>query len=95
MTRELSSNQVLILNVTGELDETLTRRIVSDVSRHATHETTLIVVSLAGATKVRWNALCSLGRAAESWRTAFRGVVVRGTRPSLCAVLATVDGIGS
>lgn len=84
-----------MVDVTGELDESLTRRIVTDVGAKATDETALIVVSLAGATTVHWDALCSLGRAADAWRTAWRRVVVRGMRPSLRAVLATVDGIGS
>jgi anti-anti-sigma regulatory factor len=90
-----TDGHVLNLSVEGALDETAARDAARAVSERANGETRLIVLSLANATEVRWNALCRLGRAVGTWRRAYGEVIVRDPRPSLRAALAQVDGIGA
>jgi len=93
MHERLGSRSVLLVQHTGELDESATRHLVDEVRERTTSETALIVVSLADATAVHWNALCNLARAAQVWRSGHRSVVVKAARPSLRAALASADGI--
>jgi anti-anti-sigma regulatory factor len=83
---------VLVVRHSGELDESASRHLVERVRERTTRDTTLIVVSLSGATEVHWNALHRLARALRSWR-ACRKVVLKGARPSLRALLASADGM--
>jgi hypothetical protein len=92
MQQRTDSRSVLVVRHSGELDESATRHLVDEVRDRTTSETALIVVSLADATAVHWNALCNLARAAQVWRAGHRSVVVKGARPSLRAALASVDG---
>jgi anti-anti-sigma regulatory factor len=81
-------HHVLNLSIEGELDDTAAKHLVKVVRERATDETRTIAISFGGATAVRWNALCRLGRALARWRTAYGSVVVSDSRPSLRAVLA-------
>jgi hypothetical protein len=86
-------NGVIVVRACGELDRPATNRLVNDVRALVTPKTELIVVSLAGTTSVHWNALCVLGRAAKAWRAATYDVVVKEARPSLRAMLQSVEGL--
>jgi anti-anti-sigma regulatory factor len=88
MLHARTDHHVLNLSIEGELDETAANHIVRAVRERANPETRLILLSLAGATAVRWNALCRLNRALDLWRSAYGTVVVRDSRPSLRSALA-------
>jgi len=75
----------------GELDRTATERLVEDIGSQLDATTELIVVSLERTTTVRWNALCILGHAAQTWRAAACNVVVKQARPSLRAMLCAAN----
>jgi hypothetical protein len=83
------------VRVTGELDEAATLQVVNEVRARTTPDTALVVVSLAEATEVHWDALCRLERATTLWRAACLTVVLEGARPSLRALLAAVDCLAS
>jgi anti-anti-sigma regulatory factor len=88
-----SARTLVVVRVIGELDDRATQRVEDDVRRQATGDTTLIVVSLARATSVRWDAVCRLGRAVAAWRAACVDVVVEVASPRLQTLLASVDGL--
>jgi hypothetical protein len=89
----MQDSGVIVAHTSGELDRPATHRLVHDIESQVTPKTELIVVSFAGTTSVRWNALIVLCRAAQAWRAAMVDVVVKEARPSLRAMLATVEGL--
>jgi hypothetical protein len=94
MSEVTQPSGIVIVRACGELDQMASRRLIDDVRSRITERTSLVVVSLAETTGVHWNALCILGRAAQSWRTSMRNVVVNEARPSLRAMLTNIDGLG-
>jgi hypothetical protein len=95
MLHARTDHHVLNLSIEGELDETAANHLVRAVRECAGPETRLISLSLGRATAFRWNALCRLNRAFDSWRTAYGAVVVRDSRPSLRSALQHANPDGS
>jgi ABC-type transporter Mla MlaB component len=93
MSEVTQSSGIVMVRACGELDQSASRRLVADVRSRLTEKTSLVVVSLAETTGVHWNALCLLGHVAKTWRTAMRNVVVHEARPSLRAMLTSIDGL--
>jgi hypothetical protein len=55
--------------------------------------TFLIIISLAGAREIHWDALCRLERAADAWRARSHTVVFETSTPKQRALLASVTGL--
>jgi anti-anti-sigma factor len=92
MNEAAQDSGVVVVRASGELDGFATHRLLDDVRSQVTPNTEVIVVSLADTTSVRWNALCTLVRAAQTWRARRFAFVLEAARPSVRAMLATVEG---
>jgi hypothetical protein len=86
--------KVVSVRACDRLDEPESRRLVEEVrTRALAGMTFLIIISLASAREIHWDALCRLERAADAWRARSHTVVFETSTPKQRALLASVAGL--
>jgi hypothetical protein len=89
----LEHPKVVSVRACDRLDAPESRRLVEEVrARALAGMTFLIVISLAGAREIHWDALCRLERAADAWRARSHTVVFETATPKQRALLAIATG---
>jgi hypothetical protein len=87
-------SKIVSVRASVRLDEPESRRLVEEVrTRALAGMTFLIVISLASAREIHWDALCRLERAADAWRSRSHTVVFETSTPKQRALLASVTGL--
>jgi hypothetical protein len=85
---------VVSVQACDRLDAPESHRLVEEVrTRALAGMTFFIIISLAGAREIHWDALCRLERAADAWRARSHTVVFETSTPKQRALLASVTGL--